>query len=569
MNCNENPPHYKKRKIFSNVSMRRMSNNQKRRMKFFAVLIFALAPIFVHAGGDEVIVIYNKRLPESKAVAEYYAKARQVPKKQIFGFSLTTNEEMSRAEFRDSLQLPLAKKLEADGLWKLGSATIPATNGQPERVGRKVISSKIRYAVLCYGVPLKITPDPGLQEPIGPDVRPQFRRNEAAVDSELSWLPLLEMNLPLSGPLPNWVYGSTNTAQLNPTNGVLMVARLDGPTPEIARGLVDKAMQAERDGLWGRAYFDARGLPKTDTNYLLGDEWILDAAEISRQIGFETVVDKNPATFPADFPMSQIAIYCGWYVENASGPFALPEVEFMPGAFAYHLHSFSANTLRSTTQNWCGPLLARGATCTMGCVYEPYLSATPNVAVFLARWMGKGFTFGEAAYAAQPATSWQTTVIGDPLYRPFGKSPQQLHAELARRHSPLIEWSQLRVVDLAIAHGARLFQAEAYLENISATTNSAVLTEKLADICDAEGKPDSAIYNYEQALKLNPSPEQRIQIRLTLGEKLLAANRSADAIADYKKLLEESPDYPGRNSIEEKLAALEQKSANTNAPAKP
>jgi len=96
-----------------------------------------------------------------------------------------------------------------------------------------------------------------------------------------------------------------------------------------------------------------------------------------------------------------------------------------------------------------------------------------------------------------------------------------------------------------------------------------VLTEKLADICDAEGKPDSAIYNYEQALKLNPSPEQRIQIRLTLGEKRLAANRSADAITDYKKLLEESPDYPGKKSISEKLAALEQKSANTSATAKP
>ena len=45
--------------------------------------------------------------------------------------------------------------------------------------------------------------------------------------------------------------------------------------------------------------------------------------------------------------MSQIAIYCGWYDENVSGPFTLPKVEFMPGAFAYHLHSFSAATLRS------------------------------------------------------------------------------------------------------------------------------------------------------------------------------------------------------------------------------
>jgi uncharacterized protein (TIGR03790 family) len=537
-------------------------------MKFFTILFFALVPLLVHAGGDEVVVIYNTRVPESEDVARYYAKARHVPESQIYGFSLTANEEVSRDEFRDSFQTPLARKLEYDGLWQLGSFTNAATNGQPERIFRKVTSSKIRYAVLCYGVPLKIAPDPGLQEPIAPDVRPEFRRNEAAVDSELSLLPLLEMNLPLSGPLPNWVYGSTNASRMNPSNGLLMVARLDGPSADIARGLVDKAMQGERDGLWGRGYFDTRGMTKADTNYFLGDEWMLAAAEVSRELGFETTVDKNPGTFPADFPMSQIAIYCGWYDQNVSGPFTLPEVEFMPGAFAYHLHSFSAMTMRSTNLSWCAPLLAKGATCTMGCVYEPYLSGTPNVAAFLARWIGDAFTFGEAAYAAQPVTSWQTTVIGDPLYRPFGKSPPQLHAELARRDSPLIEWSHLRIVDLAIAHGARLAQAQSYLENISTTTNSAVLTEKLADLCELEGKPDSAIYNYEQALKLNPSPEQRIQIRLTLGEKLLAANRNADAIDNYKKLLEESPDNPGKDSIENKLKNLAQP-ATTNAPAKP
>ena len=237
---------------------------------------------------------------------------------------------------------------------------------------------------------------------------------------------------------------------LNPTNGILLVARLDGPTADIARGLVDKALQAERDGLWGRAYFDARGLTQSQTNYWLGDEWILGAAQISRALGFETVVDDKPGLFPLDFPMSQIALYAGWYADSACGPFQLPKVEFMPGAFAYHLHSFSAATLRSASQGWCGPLLAKGATCTMGCVYEPYLPLTPNVALFLERFTIGQFTFGEAAWAAQPALSWQTTVVGDPLYRPFGKSPQALHDELARRHSPLIEWSFLRLVNMQL-----------------------------------------------------------------------------------------------------------------------
>jgi len=286
-------------------------------------------------------------------------------------------------------------------------------------------------------------------------------------------------------------------------------------------------------------------------------------------IGFETTIDRNPGTFPADFPMSQIAIYCGWYDGNVSGPFTLPRVEFMPGAFAYHLHSFSASTLRSTSQNWCGPLLAKGATCTMGCVYEPYLTVTPNVAVFLARWLGIGMTFGEAAWAAQPALSWQTTVVGDPLYRPFGTPPQVVHENLDRRHSPLIEWSYLRLMNLDRLKGVPVTQLSHFLENLDVTTNSAVLTQKLAELYEQEGKPSSAIDMYRFALARHPSPEQRIQLRLTLAEKLMAQDREAETADDYRQLLLEAPDYPGRSSIEAKLAALEQKLANGPAAAKP
>ncbi|MGA2180921.1 MAG: TIGR03790 family protein [Verrucomicrobiota bacterium] len=532
------------------------------------LLLLATAPLCVRAGGDEVVVIYNNRMPGSKLVADHYAQMRQVPEAQVYGFDLPITEEMTRAEFADALQFPLASRLVVDKLWRFGSVTNAATNGQPAHVDHPIVESKIRYAVLCYGVPLKIAADPNLREPVRENARPELLRNEAAVDSELAWLPLVKMNIPLSGPLPNWVYGATNMALLHPTNGILLVARLDGPSVEIARGLVDKALEAERDGLWGRAYFDARGLDKTNS-YYLGDEWILGAAELCRELGFEITVDQNPATFPADFPMSQIAIYCGWYDRNVSGPFALPKVEFMPGAFAYHLDSFSAATIRSTNEYWVGPLLAKGATCTMGCVNEPYLSGTPNVAAFIARLIACGFTFGEAAWAAQPVLSWQTTVVGDPLYRPFAKEPSVLHAEFARTHNPLIEWSYLRIVDLGLVHGAPVAQLAAFLETIPATTNSAVLTEKLAGLYEMQGKPSSAIETFQRALTRNPSPEQRIRLRLTLAEKLPAQGREADAIENYKQLLKESPDYPGKPSVEAKLAALEQKPADTNAPASP
>jgi len=527
----------------------------KKHLAQLVILILALAPMLVRAGGDEVVVIYNKKMPASKTVAEYYAKMRNVPAKQIYGFALTTNETMSREEFRDALQLPLAKKLESDGLWKFAKTTFPAANGQPERVVRHVVASKIRYAVLCYGVPLRISHDVGLNETIPTNITGFFRNNGAAVDSELTLLPDMEMNLPLTGPLPNPFYGTTNAAMLNPTNGILLVSRLDGPSPDIACGEVDKALQAERDGLLGRAYFDARGLNQTDP-YARGDQLILATAQLAKILGYETIADDQPATFALDFPMSHIALYAGWYDENVSGPFTLPKVEFMPGAFAYHLHSFSANTIRSATNRWVGPLLAKGATCTMGTIEEPSLQFTPDIATFLARWSINQFTFAEAAWASQSALSWQTTVVGDPLYRPFGKLPEQLQPELAQRNSPLIEWLYLRNVNASAMRGATAAQLIGSLENLSAHTNSAVLTEKLADLCVAGGKELSAIDFYEQALQLNPSPEQKIRIRLALADKYLAQNAKMKAYDDLRKIIDENPDYPRKFSIMKRLLDL-------------
>ncbi len=525
----------------------------------FLLLLLAFVPGLAFAGGEEVVVVYNSRLPESKDVADHYAAMRQVPTNQVFGLDLTTNEVITREDFTDLLQKPLADKLASAKLWRFGKVNFPGTNGQPGHTETRVVESKIRYAALCYGVPLKIAPSSLMEELAQKISRDQFRRNEAAVDSELAWLPVLKLDIPLTGPLPSPFYMMTNRAALNCTNGLLLVARLDGPTAELARGLVDKAMAAESNGFWGRAYFDARGLAPTNT-YFQGDQWMLGGAEICRQQGFDVETDTNEATLPASYPMSHIAIYAGWYADSASGPFRQPKLEFMPGAFAYHLYSFSAITLRDATNNWCGPLLAKGATCTMGCVYEPFLQFTPNIAFFLFA-LGNGSTFGEAAWASQLALSWQTTVVGDPLYRPFTKSPGELHAQLAREKNPLLEWSFNRMANLELAGGTRPAQVGGFLENIPATSTSAVLSEKLAALYERQGKPSSAIDMWQRALKLHPSPQQRIRLRRLLTDRLLAENRLADAVENIRLGLNEAPDFPDAPNRRSQLKELESKLA--------
>ena len=71
--------------------------------------------------------------------------------------------------------------------------------------------------------------------------------------------------------------------------------------------------------------------------------------------------------------------------------------------------------------------MARGVTATFGNVFEPYLELTIEPQLLL-RALSRGWNLGDAAFFATPALSWQTVVIGDPLYRPFATP---LDAQLA------------------------------------------------------------------------------------------------------------------------------------------
>lgn len=514
-----------------------------------ALLLFSAAfPCPAAEPGESVVVVFNPRQPESKVVARHYAEKRKVPSAQVLALPMPTGDAITRAEFREQLQTPLLKALEERKLFTFGESN-------------KVTAAKVRYLVLCFGVPLKISHDSKLDEPAAEKIPSAARRNEAAVDSELALLPLARAGYMLAGPLSNPHFGTTNATALHPTNGILLVARLDGPTADIARGLVDKALQAETDGLWGRAYFDARGL--TNGPYLLGDEWIRGAANSARRFGFETVLDDKPETFSAAFPMSHIALYAGWYDATMSGPFARTQVEFVPGAIAYHLHSFSAQTLRTGSDHWVGPLLARGAAATMGCVDEPFLTGTPNLHVFFDRLM-QGFTFGEAAYASQAALSWQTTVVGDPIYRPFGKSPRELHESLAARKSRLLDWSLMLIVNRNLAMGTSTAEMAGFLEAQPQMRTSAVLLEKLADLYQTLGKPSSAADTTATALRQEPSPQQKIRLLLALAERRLALHDDAAAYDALKQLAVEAPDYADRRAVLERLIGLAQKLGKTD-----
>ncbi len=401
------------------------------------------------APASNVVIVYNDQQPEGQGLAEYYAAKRDVPTNQICRISVRPAETITRKEFNEEIRRPIARFFTEQGLWKQVVRSGPGLSLM-DVAGVEMVENRIWYLVLIYGVPVRIERDPGLNEAVVEQELPApMRRNEAAVDSELALLP--SPGLPLIGPVGNPFFNAASWHFGPPLNRQMILAgRLDGPDPQIIRRMIDDAVATERHGLLGRAYFDIRSI--TDPGYVAGDQWIRRAYDAFVRAGYECYLDEKPETIPESFPMPDAAVYAGWYAPNVVGPFQRKDFRFRPGAIAYHLHSASAADIRSRGAYWVGPLLAKGADVTMGNVYEPYLTMTPHVDRFFKALL-EGATFLEAAYHSQVALSWQTTFVGDPLYRPFKLSVKEQIAVLESEKSPDLPWAYLREVRLLAAGG--------------------------------------------------------------------------------------------------------------------
>ncbi len=492
----------------------------------------------------EVVVVYSRQSAESKSVADYYAAKRGVPLDQVIGLNVPPSENITRPDYERLIQDELIHQLRERKLTEFNTDISPSRPGHPGRVLYRATSSRVRYIALCWGMPYRIQHDAGYdplhQEEAFKLIPAHLQRDEGSVDGELSILPVAGRTTAW-GPIRNPTYTTTNLSVIHPTNGIFMVTRLDGPSPAIAKGLVDKALIAERDGLNGRAYFDLRGL--TGGAYAVGDQWITNAATVAKRFGYETTVDSKPETFNTAQPFAQVALYAGWYMDHVDGPFALPVVEFMPGAIAYHLHSYSAYWIRSAENNWVGPLLAKGVTVTLGCIEEPYLELTPNIGVFFERLAYQQGTVGEAAVACQPVFSWQTVVIGDPLYRPFLHNPIEWEKIHAAEGNPAVEWDVIRKVNVHLLNQRDPVVLRNYLIEQPFSTNSAVVAEKIAHMFSDAGQVRSAVEWGQRSIKAGGTPQQRSHLMRQIAEWQLGVDAKG-AMATFEAFHREFPGHP-------------------------
>ena len=489
------------------------------------------------------LVVFNKADPDSQSLAETYAKARSIPADRVVGLNCALTEEITRADFETTIRKPLEELFQSRGWMKrqenfLPNPVLGLEGTVPVQQSKE---NPIWVMVLMRGIPLKIAEDPTILAP--ENLMGQLRPNAASVDSELALLPI--QGLPLYGLIANPYFADKRIRPFTSffANYLIMVTRLDGPSPGIVRRMIQDAVEVEKTELTGRAFFDLRSIEKKDDPYRLGDDWIERAALLFQARGFEVEIDRRTEVAPKYAPWDQIAFYAGWYTQDFQGPFELPTTRFRRGAIAYHIHSFSAETVRSESKNWVGPLLSHGATATMGAVYEPYLRFTPDVSLFVSGLLS-GLSFAEAAYQSQLALSWMVTFVGDPLYRPFPRNFYENLDAAQTSNSPDLPWFRLRKVRLLANAGSLSETKAAVAKLVEDFPKNEIILEGGADIDKDLNEKKDAAQLYEQALDLTGDKEPRDRLRLLM--KLAELNRrdekAKEALKLYAKVMEEFPE---------------------------
>jgi uncharacterized protein (TIGR03790 family) len=358
---------------------------------------------------DRVLIVYNADVRESKEVAEYYLQKRSVPASHLCKIETSSTEVIKQDEFESRVKQPIRKCLD-----RLGKATI-------------------LYIVFSYQTPFLL--DLGAQtnalDQFIADIWDEYLPERTATQNDVQ--PYFGLAQSEGGAYQRYVSLADYRAQAK-ARIIYSVWRLDAPNAALAKGLVDKALAGEANGLKGIGCFDRNqgelsGI--ADFSYGAGDWDIHRAAEFTRQAGFTVIEDEHQQEFgtpPAPLRCDQAALYAGWYTLNHYND----AFSWNPGAIGLHLDSSSAQNPRGGN-NWAANAVAHGITITAGATAEPYLDNLPHPdQAFL--YLFHGANVGDALLRSERLLKWNIINIGDPLYRPFPNSA----AMVAQVQPPII-----------------------------------------------------------------------------------------------------------------------------------
>jgi uncharacterized protein (TIGR03790 family) len=181
---------------------------------FFLTFALLALPAFA-ATPEDILVVYNKKVSQSRAVAEYYAHKRIVPAENIIGVSVTGSEKISYQQFAAYLVPPIRKKVF-----------------ERKQAGQQSI------LLLVYGIPLKI----GKLPKIDADYR--AKQIQARIDSLETLITGLTVQLDRLAAVAGHEKRRTNTPAAEPSESGSVLTR--------AQQAMQKALANQKDDTGAR-----------------------------------------------------------------------------------------------------------------------------------------------------------------------------------------------------------------------------------------------------------------------------------------------------------------------------
>lgn len=472
------------------------------------------------------LLLCNSRLPESVALAQYYAEARKIPARNVLRLAVEPAEEITRAVYETKIAAPLRELLLRQGWW------------MPERdpeTGQQSLRSQFHVLVLFRGIPLKVL---AVQ-----DQEPAMESTAASVDSELTALGC--PGQATKGPVKN-PYFESELPFAQAALPIQLVGRIDGPSAELCRRMIDEALQAELEGLWGNAYVDWAPGEKDAV-----PKGLKAAATSLRSQGVPVTVNRFAQSFPTGYPMKDPAFYFASKQEELDGPVNEPGLRFRPGAIAAHLAEASAASVWDAKKTWAAALLQRGAAAVVGSVESPGPGSSHRLDILMDRLI-KGHTWGESAAMACEAMSWMGVVLGDPLYRPFVPAGGRVD-EGQYRKDAMLPYKVIRLAHGRWGQGAALPDQELILklEMASAKLPRPELIEHLGLLAGEMGNLRDARTHFLRARSQYPSPEDQLRMDLHMADLAWSQNDKLRALKIWREAAETFHQIPASRAAVE------------------
>ncbi|HID28458.1 MAG TPA: TIGR03790 family protein [Desulfobacterales bacterium] len=379
----------------------------------------------------EILVVANRNVIPSISLAKHYMKSRGIPEKNLVTLAVPNTEHISGRDYEKDIAIPIRTYLKDKDPFRFIRCLVmmyglPLKVDHPQPSGIEAELKTLKAKSHALKKQIKGAKEAGRKGELKEELRAiknkilkfQHGNRNASLDSEIALV--LERNYELAGWVPNpYFLGYQGKSIQALPRSALMVSRLDGPSAEIVRRMIDDTLLAEEKGLQGTAYFDARWLEseqRKTSGYSFYDQSIHRAARLVKESNLVPVVlNERPALFqPGDCP--QAALYCGWYSLKKY----IDAFYWQGGAVGYHIASGECTTLKEQNSGeWCKMMIEKGVAATLGPVSEPYVEAFPPPEVFFGLLLEGRLALAECFAASNPFWSWKMVLIGDPLYRPF------------------------------------------------------------------------------------------------------------------------------------------------------